>query len=114
MTDRYYQFYGKTLRELKNDKMVSEYADNYDELTRLLSDDDINNEINSLRGLDTVIYKQAMNLEGIRSRMEQKLYDEDGAIRAKDLEVYLRVLKHFSVIYDKANKTMVNRFMVHK
>ncbi len=114
MTDKYFEFYGKTLRELKNDKMVSDYAANYWELTSLLSEDEVNTEINSLRGLDTAMYKQALNLEDIRSRMEQKLYDEDGALRMKDLDVYLRVLKHFSVIYDKTNKTMVNRFMVHK
>ncbi len=114
MTDRYVATYGKTRKELENDEMVSRFHENYTHLTQLIQADELDHDINDMRKLDHVMYQQALALDAIGSQMKDNLYAEDGSLRMEDLGAYLRVLKQFSTIYERANMTLARRYMVHR
>lgn len=112
--DKYVKFYGKTKKELEDDKLLLNHLDNYGYLTHLAKENEISNETNDLQTLDNVMYKQALDLEKLRNQIEGRIYTEDGSIRTQDLMAYLQVLKQFSCIYDRANSALARRFLIHK
>lgn len=114
MIDKYVRFYGKTKKELEDDKLLVTHLENYSYLTQLTKAEEITSETNDLQTLDNVMYKQALDLEKLRNQLEGRIYSEDGSIRNQDLMAYLQVMKQFSYIYDRANSALARRFLIHK
>lgn len=114
---RYIRIYGKTKKQLEREFMIERYEQHLDDLVKLefvRENGEFSKDVKDLRELDEAMFDQAVSLENIRTQIDKNLYAEDGSLQTENLQLYLRVLKQFSEIYEKSNMTMARRYLVNK